>query len=74
MSLHPSTFDYYAPTDDQKATMVRARLAAKDYADALGTLLPEGPDKTYALRKLRELAMWANVAITRHPDGTPRTD
>ena len=26
-----------------------------------------------ALRKLREVAMWANVAITRQPDGAPRS-
>ena len=36
-------------------------------------LVPDGPDKTYILRKLREVAMWVNVAITRNPDGSPRT-
>jgi hypothetical protein len=33
--------------------------------------LPPEPDKTYVLRQLRDRAMWANVAITRQPDGTP---
>lgn len=73
MSLHPSTFQYLKPTEDQMANMADARDAADHYARALDRLLPEGPDKTYALRKLREIAMWANVSITRHPDGAPRS-
>lgn len=71
--LHESTFRYLNPTDGQKEVMNEARAAAKAYADKLQQLLPDGPDKTYALRKLREIAMWANIAITRHPDGSPRT-
>ena len=72
MPLHESTFGYLKPTDDQIDTMQAAREASKEYADRLAELLPEGPDKTYALRKLREVAMWANIAITRNPDGSPR--
>ena len=29
--------------------------------------------ETYALRKFREVAMWANIAITRNPDGSPKS-
>ena len=72
MSLHPTTFDYLKPTDEQVQVMAICRGAAKAYAQTLDRLVPEGPDKTYALRKLRELAMWVNVAITRQPDGSPR--
>lgn len=72
MSLHPTTFEYLKPTEEQIKTMERARLAARSYAEALDRLLPVGPDKTYALRKLREIAMWANVAITREASGEPR--
>lgn len=53
--------------------MERLRLAAKDYADILDSYLPDGADKTYVLRLLRTVGMWANVAVTRHPDGAPRT-
>lgn len=53
--------------------MKQAREAAKAYALVLIELLPEGPDKTYTLRKLREVAMWVNIGITRQSDGTPRT-
>jgi hypothetical protein len=70
--MHASTFDYHKPTEKQTIDMGDARAAAAGYARALEALLPDGPDKTYVIRKLREVAMWANIAITRQPDGTPR--
>ncbi len=69
---HPSTFDYLKPTEAQLLKMAKHREAAKLYADVLDHYLPDGPDKTYAIRKFREVAMWANVALTRNPDGSPR--
>lgn len=74
MTLHPSTFGYLMPTDKQKADMGDARAAAAGYARAIEALVPDGPDKTYILCKLRGLAMWVNVAISRHADGTPREE
>lgn len=70
--MHPSTYEYLKPTDEQIAQMGRVRAAAKAYSDVIEAELPEGPDKTYMLRNHRSNAMWANVAITRRPDGTPR--
>jgi hypothetical protein len=72
MTLHASTFEYLKPTDDQIESMMKVRLAAKVYCDALEAVLPEGPDKTFIIRTHRSNAMWANVAITRQADGTPR--
>ena len=72
MTLHENTFSYLEPTEDQKRIMFILREAAQTYAAVLNAHVPEGPDKTYLLRKLREVAMWVNIAITRHPDGTPR--
>lgn len=72
MTLHPSTFEYLKPTDDQIAQMADCREVTRHYAEFLQATLPEGADKTYILRKLRELAMWVNVCITREADGTPR--
>lgn len=72
--LHPSTFSYLKPTDAQTDLMGSARRAATAYADAIGSLVPDGPDKTYILRKVREVAMWVDVAIKRQPDGAPRED
>lgn len=71
--MHPSTYEYLKPTDGQVETMAKVRSAAKAYGDALDALLPDGPDKTYIIRAHRSNAMWANAAITRLPDGTPRT-
>jgi hypothetical protein len=71
-NLDPSTFEYVKPTDEQVAQMDEARKAAKTYASAVLALVPDGPDQTYILRRIREIAMWVNVAITRETDGTPR--
>ena len=71
--MHKSTFDYLKPTDQQAADMHTAREAASQYASILQSVIPDGPDKTYLLRKLREVGMWANIAITRQPDGAPRS-
>jgi hypothetical protein len=72
MAMHRSTYDYLSPTEEQIEQMAQLRAAAKLYGDALEALLPEGPDKTFVIRAHRSNAMWANVAITRLPDGTPR--
>ena len=71
--MHDTTFEYLKPTEMQTAVMLEVRQASKEYAQKLTTLLPDGPDKTYLMRQLREVAMWANIAITRNPDGSPRT-
>lgn len=70
--LDESTYEYLKPTDAQMSLMQDVRTAAKAFSKVLEAVLPEGPDKTYALRKHREVAMWANIAITRNPDGSPR--
>lgn len=72
MKLHPTTFEYLKPTDQQIATMSIVREAAAVYAAALVDWLPDGPDKTFIIRAHRANAMWANVAITREADGTPQ--
>jgi hypothetical protein len=72
--MHPSTYEYREPTDAQIAAMLKVRKAAKAYSDVLDEVLPDGPDKTFVIRNHRSNAMWACVAITRLPDGTPRQD
>ena len=39
------------------------RRESRELAVMLNALLPEGAEKTLALRKIREAAMWANAAI-----------
>lgn len=70
--MHVSTYEYLKPTDQQVEQMARVRAAAKAYSEILEKELPDGPDKTFVIRTHRSNAMWANVAITRLPDGTPR--
>lgn len=71
MSLHQSTFDYLKPTDRQLLDMGAIRRATRHYASMLDDSLPDGADKTYLLRKLREINMWAMIALTRNADGSP---
>lgn len=73
MTMHSSTYEYLKPTDEQVDAMARVRAAAKAFSDVLEAELPDGPDKTFVIRAHRSNAMWANVAITRQPDGAPRT-
>lgn len=70
--MHSSTYEYLKPTDEQIEKMARVRAAAAAYSAVLEAELPDGPDKTFVIRAHRSNAMWANVSITRLPDGTPR--
>ncbi len=71
--MHASTYEYLKATDEQIATMARIREAAKVFSDVLEAELPDGPDKTFVIRCHRSNVMWANIAITRQPDGSPRS-
>jgi hypothetical protein len=71
--MHKSTFEYLKPTEDQLKEMERFREQCSGFGFILESYLPDGPDKTYAIRKFREVAMWGNIAITRNADGSPRT-
>jgi len=70
--MHPSTFDYAKPTEDQIASMAVVRIAAAEFAAVILANVPGGADQTYAMRHFRETVMWCNVAITREQDGSPR--
>jgi hypothetical protein len=74
MPLHKDTFEYLKPTPLQLSDMAEVRSFTAGYAEFLGQVLPDGPDKTYLLRKLREVHMWAMIAITRNADGSPLED
>lgn len=74
MKIHPSTFQYLNPTETQKGQMAEVRDEFEKFVGFLNDHLPEGPDKTYLIRQIRDSAMWANVCITREADGSPRVD
>jgi len=73
MPMHITTFEYLKPSDEQLQQMDKARKGAAVYCALLEEVLPDGPDKTFIIRAHRANAMWVNVAITRNPDGSPRT-
>jgi hypothetical protein len=52
--------------------MAFVRGAFAEFTNVIAAHIPDGPDKTYLMRQLRDCAMWANIAITRNPDGSPR--
>ena len=70
--MHESTFEYLQPTEGQIERLGKLREAARVYCEALEDLVPEGTDKYDIIRRHRQNAMWANVSVTRHADGTPR--
>lgn len=73
MAMHAETFNYLKPSDAHYESMQDVRDGALSFLEVLEEAVPDGPDKTVAIRKLRECVMWSNVAITRHTDGSPRT-
>ena len=73
MPLHSTSFEYLKPTDEQLMIIDEVRGRFKEFAIYLNDTLPDGPDKTFIMRSLRDIGMWANVCITRNPDGSPRT-
>ena len=56
-------FTYHKPTDDQAHQYLRIREAAKALVRCIDHEVPPGPDRTAAVRKIREAVMTANAAI-----------
>lgn len=71
MAISPAAFEDVTPTAEQQRTLDLMTRLTEEYVKHVDNILPDGPDKTYILRKLRGTAMWINVALTRLPDGTP---
>jgi hypothetical protein len=72
--MHEQSFRSLPPSNAAlERDVAQARVAAENYARAIDGLVEDGPDKTYLMRKFREVAMWVNTAIIRNSDGSPRT-
>jgi hypothetical protein len=56
-------FTYHAPTGDQPERYKRIRECAKALAWEIHRSCPEGPDRTAAIRHIREAVMTANASI-----------
>jgi len=60
-------FKYHAPSVDQLSIYGELRAAAKIFAETINRHVPAGPDKTAAIRKVREAVMTANAAVAYAP-------
>ena len=56
-------FTYHKPTLAQEAAYLEIRNAAKTLARKIDLHCPAGPDRTAAVRKIREAVMTANASI-----------
>ncbi|HKW51027.1 MAG TPA: hypothetical protein VJQ53_04770 [Candidatus Eisenbacteria bacterium] len=56
-------FTYHEPTDIQKENYRAIRSAALVLARIIDAVCPPGPDRTAAVRKIREAVMTANASI-----------
>ena len=56
-------FTYHAPNEEQIQQLQEVRTAAKELAYTIIGNCPHSPDRTTAIRKLREAVMTANASI-----------
>ena len=56
-------FTYHSPTPEQAQAYLDIRTAAKSLARVIDRACPRSPDKSAAMRKLREAVMTANASI-----------
>ena len=59
----PDIFSYHPPSADQTVAYEDVRRAARTLAFVIVASVPNCPDRTEAIRKLREVVMTANAAI-----------
>lgn len=66
-------FAYRPPRTDEISRFESIRSSGKALASLIVELTPSSREQSLALTKIEEAVMWANAAITRHPeeaDGT----
>lgn len=56
-------FVYHPPKGDQTERYQKLREGARQYAHLIDECVPDGPDKSAAIRKLRECVHTANAGI-----------
>jgi hypothetical protein len=70
--MHVSTMQYLKPSEEQQQTMSDVRAIYAHALEQLEAKIPNGRYLSLAVTELEASAMWANKAITRHSDGSPR--
>jgi hypothetical protein len=62
-------FTYHPPTADQPEKYLALRASALSFARTVEQCCPAGPDRTDAVRKIREAVMTANASIATGGQG-----
>lgn len=62
-----NVFTYHPPVGDQVDRHQAIREGGKTLAHLFDDLMPDGPEKTLAIRKIQEGVMWANAGIACAP-------
>ena len=57
-------FLHIEPTPEQQANYLLVRQSARDLANTINELCPEGREKSLAITKIEEAVMWANKSIS----------
>ncbi len=60
-----NAYTYHAPKEDQEDKYQRIRAKAKELAYLIDEECPASREKSLAMTKLEECAMWANVSVAR---------
>lgn len=66
-------FSYHAPTPETIPVFEAIRDAGHDMAEKVMALVPPSPDRTVAIRHIRDAVMNANAALACYPEGFPRS-
>lgn len=64
-------FTYHPPTPQQIPIYEAIRDAGYQMAEKILAIVPPSPDRTVAIRHVREAVMNANAALACYPDGMP---
>ena len=62
-SYSPEFFKHHTPTPEEVLAIEAIRHAADRFAQSIDNYVHDGPDKTAAIRKVREAMMTANAGI-----------
>lgn len=65
-------FSYHPPRPEQVPVFEAIRDAGHEMAEKIMSLVPNSPDRTVAIRHVREAVMAANASLACYPNGVPR--
>ena len=65
-------FTYHPPTQEQIPVFEALRDAGHEFAEKIMALVPNSPDRSVAIRHVRDAVMCANASLACYPEGMPR--